>query len=356
MTDQERILQFLKQTGPTLPSKVAKSINSNILLASAHLSDLSSQRKVKISKLKIGGSPLYYLPGQEEQLFHFAAGNVNPKDYDVLQTLKTKKVLREANLDLLYKVALRSLKDFAVPIHVTIDNKKELFWRWHLLQQEETNGLVAGLLGIGQKEEVKEEISDETGEVVQESEQELSLGEPTITVEAVPSELEIALGELREKEEEAREILEEKEREESAKKIVEKARKAAEQKTLVAKNPVLKKIKEKIKRIPTEDVFFPEIQQFFQKNNIAITEKETVRKSKEIDFLVRIPSGIGETTYFCKTKKKKRCDEKDISAAYMEAQIKKLPLLFLYSGEINKKAQEMLDSGTFQNTIVKKIE
>ncbi|HLC90905.1 MAG TPA: hypothetical protein VJI15_03990, partial [Candidatus Nanoarchaeia archaeon] len=78
MPDEDRILSFLKMTGPTLPTKVAKHIGTEIIIASAHLSDLASRGKVKISKLKVGGSPLYYLPGQEEQLYPFAAGNINP--------------------------------------------------------------------------------------------------------------------------------------------------------------------------------------------------------------------------------------------------------------------------------------
>ena len=54
MQDQDKILQFLRTVGPTIPSKVAKNINTDILFASAHLSDLSAQGKVKISNLKIG--------------------------------------------------------------------------------------------------------------------------------------------------------------------------------------------------------------------------------------------------------------------------------------------------------------
>src|SRR3989344_2212439 len=120
MADQDKIIHFLRLIGPTLPSKVAKNINTEILIASAHLSDLAAQGKVKISRLKVGGSPLYYLPGQEEQLYHFAAGNLNHKDFQVLEQLRQKKVLRENSLDLLSKVALRSLHDFAVPLHVTV--------------------------------------------------------------------------------------------------------------------------------------------------------------------------------------------------------------------------------------------
>ena len=40
----------------------------------------------------------------------------------------------------------------------------------------------------------------------------------------------------------------------------------------------------------------------------------------------------------------------------MEAQAKKLPLMFLYVNEINKKSLEMLESGVFENVVVKKIE
>src|SRR3989338_821026 len=101
MDSQEKILSFLHANGPGLPSKVAKYLGTEILLASAMLSDLSSQGKVKISFLKIGGSPLYYLPGQEEKLYSFAAGNINPKDLAVLTTLKEQKVIREATADLL---------------------------------------------------------------------------------------------------------------------------------------------------------------------------------------------------------------------------------------------------------------
>jgi len=48
---------------------------------------------------------------------------------------------------------------------------------------------------------------------------------------------------------------------------------------------------------------------------------------------------------------KKRCDEKDISAAYMEAEVQRLPLLFLYTGEISDKAQKIADSDRFESLL-----
>src|SRR3989344_2913667 len=139
MQDQEKILYFLKVVGPTIPSKVAKNINTEILLASAHLSDLVAQGKVRISNLKIGGG---------SQLYHFAAGNLNPKDYQVLEVLRQQKILRENSLDLLSKVALRSLKDFAVPLQVTVGGNRELFWRWHLLSDEEASASIRQMLMV----------------------------------------------------------------------------------------------------------------------------------------------------------------------------------------------------------------
>jgi glycerophosphoryl diester phosphodiesterase len=126
---------------------------------------------------------------------------------------------------------------------------------------------------------------------------------------------------------------------------------------VVEKKPLFQKIKDKItrKRKVIEDELSPLLENYFSKLRITIEQKEIVRKNSEIDFLLKVPSAVGKITYYCKAKSKNKCDEKDISAAYMEAQTKKLPLLFLYTNEITKKAEDMLDSGVFENVIVKKV-
>jgi len=430
MLEQDKILNFLGVTGPTLPSRVAKNINTTIIIASAHLSDLSSQGKVKISHLKVGGSPLYYLPGQEEQLDKFAAGNTNPKNLQVLNMLKEKKVLREANLELLAKVALRSLKDFAVPLNVNIQGKTELFWKWHLLPAEETNQAIRNMLTghlpsqpegqeAVQAPQVKEtnieeletkpipeneqpepvetspeqkteesaqkspqpELEEDKSKPVKEekvkqpeietekepdqtvsevkplekedklSEQasEIEYSEKELVNEASKPEKKVKEKELKPKRRIGREIPEPKEKQ---KKLVEKPNSKV-------KKHLLQKLKDKVKRKRRSSIpesFIPEIEMFLKELEINIEQKDAVRKNKEIDLIVTIPSAVGEVKYFCKAKSKSRCDEKDLSAAYMEAQVKKLPLLFLYTNEINKKAQEMLESGAFENVIVRKIE
>lgn len=340
MRDQEKILYFLKVVGPTIPAKVAKNINTEILLASAHLSDLAAQGKVKISSLKIGGTPLYYLPGQEEQLFHFAAGNLNPKDFQVLEALKQQKILRENSIDLLSKVALRSLKDFAVPLQVTVGNIRELFWKWHLLSDAEASENIKAILFNLSNKQAEQEIEPQVPQNIPDSEEEMDQ-DP----EEYPASLRV------EQEEHTLEYSHE--AEESADELQEKIEKVLSQSK--SKTRTKKSTTPKIPRFD-QDSFLPSAEQFLAGKEIVVQEKEIIRKNAEINMLIKVPSAVGTVTYFCKAKKKAKCDEGDVSAAYMEAQIKKLPLLFIYTHELTKKAQEMLATDSFQNAIVQKLD
>ena len=320
MQDQDKILQFLHTVGPTIPSKVAKNINTDILFASAHLSDLSSQGKVKISHLKIGGTPLYYLPGQESQLFNFAQNNLNPKDFIVLEKLKQEKILRESNLDLLTKVALRTLKDFAIPLIVNAEEKSELFWKWHLISDGETNQLIGAMLNPTErrKDLTLDPLSPENSNPLPLEQKRNVETVKNLTPEKMP----VLISEP--------------------------------EPPFIDKN---ERTKEKIKkkRVLINDNLLEDSETYFKKRHIQIDQKETLRKNVELNFILKVPSVVGMMTYFCKVKHKQKCDEKDLSAAYMEAQMKKLPLLFLYTQDLNKKAAEMLDAGAFENVIVTKI-
>ena len=128
MDKNQAILEIINRKGPVLPVQVSKEINDNVLMASARLSELLSLKKIKISSLKVGGSPLYYLPGQEEKLCSFAnnLGSVERKAYDLLEQ---GTVLRDAAMEPAVRVALRQIKDFAVPLQVIYQEKTEIFWK-----------------------------------------------------------------------------------------------------------------------------------------------------------------------------------------------------------------------------------
>lgn len=55
-----KIIDTLKKRGPSLPIQIAKEVALSSLFVSAFLSELVDDKRVKVSSLKVGGSPLYF--------------------------------------------------------------------------------------------------------------------------------------------------------------------------------------------------------------------------------------------------------------------------------------------------------
>ena len=68
MDNRSEALKVVVERGPLQPSQIATTVNTNILFASAILSELVDAKKIKITYVKRGGSPFYYVSGQEEKL------------------------------------------------------------------------------------------------------------------------------------------------------------------------------------------------------------------------------------------------------------------------------------------------
>ena len=111
------------------------------------------------------------------------------------------------------------------------------------------------------------------------------------------------------------------------------------------------KLAMKVKRERVPDNSFQKVVDYFKENNIVLVEKKG--KKNDAECIVKIPSKVGEIICYCRAKFKKSITDGDISAAYIQAQYKGQPLLFLYSGELSKKANEMLAG--YPNIIIKKI-
>ena len=77
--------------------------------------------------------------------------------------------------------------------------------------------------------------------------------------------------------------------------------------------------------------------------------------NKEYDLIINIPSPAGELTYYCKAKSSKRVSDGDLSSAVLKAQSKRLPALFLTTGELTKKAEEALKAELKNQIKVMKI-
>ena len=291
MEINERILELVKERGPILPVQISKEINDNILMTSARLSELLSNKQIKISYVKIGGSPLYYVQGQESKLQAYA-NNLVAKEKEAYELLKQNKILRDSIQEPAIRVALRQIKDFAVPLQVTFENTNEIFWKWYLTDNKEVEFILKGIL----------------------SKKEKYIKIPEREEETKTSELKQSITTLEKPKEE------------------------------------IKKEKKKIDK----DYFLKEINNFFNKNKINIIETNEIKKNSEIDFITELQTTIGNVKYFCKSKNKKKINESDLSTALVQAQSKGLPLLFLTTGKITKKAKEMLNTN-FKNIIYREV-
>jgi len=289
----EKILQLIKLKGPLLPVHIVREIGWNTILIGAALSDLSSKNLIKISHTKIGGSPVYYVSGQEYKLQNLYK-YLHEKEKKAYDLLKQKRVLRDKTLDPVNRVALRNIKDFAKALEVVIKDNREIFWKWYLTSNAEAEVIIRDILSKELPRKIKEEVK--------------KIKKPEL------------------KRAEKQEIAEEQEKLEPRKKeLIEET------------SPFLNKIKD-----------------YFAKNKIEILEQKIIRKTSEAEFIIKVPSSIGNVRYYCKARSKKRFNDSDLSNAYVQGEIKKLPVLFLITGELTKKAQNLLEE-QFKNLTVKRI-
>ena len=309
LENRNKILEIIKAKGPVLPVQVSKEIGMDILMSSAHLAELTASNLVKISHVKVGGSPVYYLPGQESMLQKFI-GSLNDKEKKAYDLLNNSKVLRDREQEPVIRVALRVLRDFAKPLNVTYNNQSEIFWKWYLISDEEASSLIKPRLELLNKEVPQQEARKEEPRLEQKKESIEKPVQKTIAKQNIQQT------------------------------IPEKQEKINE--TIAEKAPAIQIEKIKKPKQDKEDEFLSQLGKFFEKSSIKIINSEVIRKNAEIDLIVEIPSVVGNLQYYCKAKNKKRVSDSDLSSAYVKGQLRKLPVLFISTGELSTKAESML--------------
>jgi len=326
MLDEDRVMDIIRLRGPVIPIQIARELRTEILFASAMLSSLASKEKIFVSHVKVGGSPVYYVKGQEEKLQNYIS-SLNEKEKQVFNLLKEKKILRDNTFEKELRFALRgsSMKDFAKPIHVNVNGGEELFWRWYLLSDDETRASLDRILQP-KKEEIKEK--KKRGRKKKDaSQQVISAIEPII--ESVKETAKSTITQ----DTSGVTLLEEIKQESSAQ--IEEITTA--------------QIEEE------KDSFFDSIAEFLKKKDMEIISKEIVKKESEIDLVVKVPSNVGKLEYYCKAKNRKIINEGDLAYALIQGQAKRLPVIFLTNGELNKRAKEVLDK-EIKGLVVVKLE
>ncbi len=284
---KERILSIIQQKGPSLPVQIARAINVSPLFTAVFLSELREDNKLKTSDMKIGSSPLYYLKGQEAQLENFIE-YLNHREKEAFFLIKNSQILEDDKQTPVMRVALRAIKDFALPFKAQSDSIEKIFWRYNLLEEEEFTKKMQKTLNplakteeapIKKPEEEKEEIKIET----KEKELPILLSEPTETVPKEP-----------------------------------------QTKTRVKKSTVPSEFAEKIK-------------EFLTAKDIEVLAT-LLEKKKEFIAKIRTDTLFGKQEYYLIAKDKKKINETDLTLALQKAQSEKMIALILSPGEIDKKA------------------
>ena len=308
MEMRNKIIALLKIRGPSLPVHISKEIGLSSIFAGAFLSELASSKEIKISNMKVGGSPLYYLPGQETLLENFS-NSMPGKEKEALVLLKEKKILEDRKQEPSIRVALRNIKDFTYPL--TLNNEeKTIFWCFHSFPEEEAKIEIEKLVEASKPKPI---IQEEIKPIIKVEQKELK---PKI--EQKKPEIKEVKGEKNERKQE--EITDKKE--------IEK--------------PLIK-LKEKPVKIREKSDFVKKITIFLESENIELLEEKEFRK-KEFLAMIRINSDIGKIKFLCIAKDKKTITDNDLAIALQKAQALKMPAFLISSGNLNKKASSYLEN------------
>lgn len=315
---KERIKQFIDINGPSLPVHISNHLKLDSLLSSAFLSDLLSDKELKISSLRVGNSPVYYMQGQEFQLEKFA--NFLPgKEREAFYLLKEQGVLKDTLMLPAIRVALRAIKDFSFPL----EYNSELYWRFIKVNEQQAFDLIdAGKSNFSQLPK-SYQSSIKSVEIVQSQINVQPVIPPkieeNIVIKSEPVIIEPAV--------------------KTIEPIFEKSLEIAKEEIALE----IKEVKTKKSRTKILSEFLLKVNSFFQKENILVIT-EIKKGKKEYMAVVGVDKGESERTeYLCIAKEKKSVSDKELMKQLQLGQKKNLPVLFVSSGEASKKAVDWLD-------------
>ncbi|MEX2017295.1 MAG: hypothetical protein WD876_02380 [Candidatus Pacearchaeota archaeon] len=129
---KENIISILRRRGPSLPVHITKETGLSILFAGAFLSELVADKKIRFTDMKVGSSPVYFLNEHAPMLERFSQ-HLNSREKDAFNLLKEKRFLKDSEQSPVIRVALRAIKDFAIPFNFM----GQTFWRYYTVPELE---------------------------------------------------------------------------------------------------------------------------------------------------------------------------------------------------------------------------
>ncbi len=328
---KRKIVELIRVRGPSLPVQISKALGLNTIFAGAFLSELYGEKIIKISHMKVGGSPLYFIQGQENLLENFYQ-YLGGKEREAFLLLKEKRILKDKKQQPAIRVALRNLKDFAI----TFLKDNETFWRFYSVSEQNVRDRLEPVKKETEKEDVASQEKIEK-KLEAEKVETLKIKEEKKKIEAVAEikpEPEIKEAEKKiEKPKEAKEeVLEQKER----KQTTEKGTLDVFDKN-TAENP-----KARIRKKQSPEKFLEEVRASLKEKDIELVTLESYNK-KEVIAKIRF-NLAPEKIHLLIAYDKKRIEDKDLLKAYKKSLQYKLDYLLFFKGELPKKLKDSIDA------------
>ncbi len=302
---KERIISTIRFKGPSLPVQLARALAIEPIFASAFLSELKAEEKLKVSDMKVGSSAIYYLAGQEDKLENYVQ-YLNQREKEAFNLLKKEKILEDESQTPVIRVALRAIKDFAIPIRVRQNEKIKTFWKYYMIPDTELSPLIQSYLNPQLAIPLKEE--------------EKIIEHPKIAEEKPKEILAQTKQQVITRQEKVEEEIEEGQIEEKLEKEIPK-----------------KKLKIEKTKKQKEFPFPKDLKEYLEAKDIELLEI-IEEKNKEMTAKIRIDTLFGKQVYYMIAKEKKKITQDDLTIALQKAQAEKMPALFLSPGELDKKA------------------
>jgi len=307
---KEKIFKYLEQKGPSLPIPVGKHLDMNTIFTSAFLSEMAHEGLIKISDMKVGGSPLYFTHSKTEMLANFSQ-YLGGKEREAFELIKANKVLRDDLQNPAIRVALRSLKDFAIPYK----QNDKVYWKY-----------------FTSKEEIKFE-PPEVSKVPEPENKQEEIKKPEIEIK---TKIETALVQQQTELEKIQNELDEKRKE------IELLKNQIEQnanKKPKLKKDAAKRLKSKETKKLADEKFLNQIKEILEKKSIEILNIEEFDK-KQVFAKVK----INNQEYLLVAYDKKKIADSDLIKAYKKSLALNLPYHILSKGEPSKKTMEAIEA------------
>jgi len=299
---KNKIISYIQTTGPSLPVRIAKVIEMDPMFASAILSELLNSKKIKMSNLRVGSSALYLIPGQENRLEEHT-DNLKSIEKEAYLKLKESIILEDEKEEPATRVALRNIKDFAIPF----EHEGKLLWKFSFSTEEEIQKkLNPKRIEIKEEPEIKNENSKEEKTEIRK--------ERILENKGV--------------------ILEKKNQSEKQKHPEEEKKRKVEE---IFEN-----------KDSDKPEFLEEIKDFLKKKNIILTEEIKTEK-KEIIGKAILRTSIGEIEFLLVAKNKLTTNKEELTAALQQARHYRSACLFI----LKKEPQGAIKKFFEENPIIK---